>query len=372
MSERLEFHPISNLFRLMEGESLEELVADIRHKGLLQPVILFEGKILDGRNRYRACKLAGVQAKFEQFKGTPEEAVDRVWSLNIPRRHLTADDRACAAALRNKLDDEFRAVREAAKQRQRATQLAGKDQSGKPVTKNSVSLQIDPPNQPHPKTIELRAKAASTNKDYIALADKLLEEEPEVFKQVQTGQKRLSQLRRERRSTPRPTKTKASAKALPRLPPNILVRFARLHRGYIEKCLKEPQPISLARIAAITGLKPTNILKNSILGYWSITHWLEIILVTQTKRREKVPPHLLLFHFKADRYVKAVSDNRVPRSADHKALLVALDDLRREIDHERREAKIRRADSKWNPQIINATELKNLIDHIETRLDNLK
>jgi serine/threonine-protein kinase len=57
--------------------------------GQREPIWLFEQQVLDGRNRLAACKLAGVEPKFKEFKGAPEEAIRLVWSLNFKRRHLT-------------------------------------------------------------------------------------------------------------------------------------------------------------------------------------------------------------------------------------------------------------------------------------------
>jgi len=92
----LEFHPIANCFPLIDGAEFDELVADIREHGIREPVILHEGKILDGRNRYRASATAGVDCPMEPYRG--DDPVGFVVSLNLRRRHLNEGQRAWVAA----------------------------------------------------------------------------------------------------------------------------------------------------------------------------------------------------------------------------------------------------------------------------------
>jgi N6-adenosine-specific RNA methylase IME4 len=92
---QLEFHHLSNIFPLLEGEPFAELVADIGAKGLQDSIVLYEGKILDGRNRYRACDEARVKPRFVTYCGN--DPLGYVVSLNVKRRHLDESGRAMVA-----------------------------------------------------------------------------------------------------------------------------------------------------------------------------------------------------------------------------------------------------------------------------------
>lgn len=95
--EALAFHPVADVFPLIAGAEFEALVADVAAHGLRVPIILHpDGRILDGRNRYRACAAAGVEPRFETWSGEGL-ACDFVWSLNGPRRHLTREQQQIAA-----------------------------------------------------------------------------------------------------------------------------------------------------------------------------------------------------------------------------------------------------------------------------------
>jgi hypothetical protein len=86
-------HDLSKVMPMIEGQAFAELKADIAKKGILTPIVLFEGRILDGRNRYKAAKEIGHQFDeddFEHFRGSLAEAEAYVISTNFLRRQLTA------------------------------------------------------------------------------------------------------------------------------------------------------------------------------------------------------------------------------------------------------------------------------------------
>jgi hypothetical protein len=86
MSE-LAVHPVAALFPMLADDELDELAADIKARGLLQPIVLdAEGRVLDGRNRLAACKKAGIEPDFITYADGDSDGY--ALAVNINRRHL--------------------------------------------------------------------------------------------------------------------------------------------------------------------------------------------------------------------------------------------------------------------------------------------
>lgn len=92
----LELHPLCTLFPRLAGAEFEAMKADIIANGQREPIIVHEGQILDGGNRYRACIEAGIEPMLKDFAG--DNAVAFVLSANLHRRHLTPGQQAAIVA----------------------------------------------------------------------------------------------------------------------------------------------------------------------------------------------------------------------------------------------------------------------------------
>jgi ParB-like chromosome segregation protein Spo0J len=90
-----EFHPHSARFPLLEGEEFEALIHSIERQGLLNPITLYDGKVLDGRNRYSAAKAARYKFAAKDFVQLPAgyDPKEFVLIANVNRRHLTTEQK---------------------------------------------------------------------------------------------------------------------------------------------------------------------------------------------------------------------------------------------------------------------------------------
>lgn len=92
------WHDYANRFPMLDAAAQDALRADVQEYGVREPVILFGGRILDGRNRYMAARDLGQDFPVADFEGAEAEALSYVLSTNLHRRHLTESQRAAVAA----------------------------------------------------------------------------------------------------------------------------------------------------------------------------------------------------------------------------------------------------------------------------------
>lgn len=185
---------------MLPEKQLAELADDIAVNGLREAIKVWNGAVLDGRNRQAACVKAGVAPRFEQVEpGTNPFAY--VWSLNGQRRDLTADQRyllwkKCAEqseawqAEQKRLRDEANAKRaEAAKERPRnsdGTLSSGATRSG---TTGEGEKKPEPTKKAKPqRETEKKAEASGTNRGSVERMDKLVKERPDLAEKVVTGE----------------------------------------------------------------------------------------------------------------------------------------------------------------------------------------
>ena len=195
----LEFHPVANLFPLMSQIELRELTADIKAHGLLEPIWLHsDGRIVDGRNRYKACPADMLRTR--TYEGAEDDLISFVVSLNLKRRHLTDSQRAALAVPLEAIYAEQAKERQRQAGKQRA-KSAARDDSGRLGEPTQLGPTLDQAGKGkrEPKAAERAAKDLHVGKSSVAKAKNLAKNEPDLFEQVTTGKKNLTKADREAR-----------------------------------------------------------------------------------------------------------------------------------------------------------------------------
>jgi ParB-like chromosome segregation protein Spo0J len=179
-------HPIANVWPMLDDDKLNELAEDIRQQGQLQPIWTFDGMILDGRNRFEACRRAEIKPIIMEYKG--DEPTAFAVSLNDRRRHM---GKSALAAVAAELEPHFA---EDAKRRQRAS---GGDKVSKAA--KAVMEKVPEPlvGKPVSTAREEAAKSVGVNDRYVQDAKKVKAEAPEVFERLKAGKITLQDAKRE-------------------------------------------------------------------------------------------------------------------------------------------------------------------------------
>jgi len=131
-------HRLARYFPILEGEEFALLVKDIEEHGQLEPIVMVQGEILDGVNRYRACEQLGIDSIVEEYRGA--DPLSYVISLNIRRRHMDTSQRAMLAT--EMLPEFEKSIAEGKEERKDSsgqfTPLRSKDRSGYDREKESA------------------------------------------------------------------------------------------------------------------------------------------------------------------------------------------------------------------------------------------
>lgn len=89
-------HQLAKIFPMMSENEFTLLKEDIKTHGLVEPILTYQGVIIDGRNRYKACQELDIEPIFKEWQGT--DVLSLIMSKNLHRRHLSESQRAMVEA----------------------------------------------------------------------------------------------------------------------------------------------------------------------------------------------------------------------------------------------------------------------------------
>lgn len=219
-------HPLAALFPLMEGKAFDEFCEDIKKRGQLVPITVQGKVILDGRNRARACEKLGKMVQQVQFEtlDLPISPEEFIWSMNIERRHLDANQLA--------------AIAQQWRPQYVAEGMAAKVEGGKTAGKYRPSQVVTESTQPEkrkPTTRARLAKLAGVSQHKIAQAEIVAKDSPELLEEVKAGKVTLTEAVRQTTKTAAPSKRKAIVEnAAQRTMINILSQIRGMCRALNE------------------------------------------------------------------------------------------------------------------------------------------
>lgn len=178
-----------NIFPDASKEDFDLLVCDISKNGydLDFPIILYQGAILDGWNRWRACQQVGEKPATKEFTGSDTDAINYTLRTN-KRRNLTSSQWATIAV---DAEEIMAAIAEEVELERR------KKQSETQSMIEPMAEQIPPQAKYERESATKTATIFNTNGNYIKAAKRLKATNPEAFKAVQSGEKTITQVKKE-------------------------------------------------------------------------------------------------------------------------------------------------------------------------------
>jgi len=245
----------------MTDEEYAGFKADIQEHGQREPIVMHEGQILDGRNRYRACAELDREPQttdyIEAIDGSP---VAYVISKNLHRRHLSIGQRTVIAV------EALPIFEVEARERQREAGGRGRE-GGRGHKKGETLPEIFPEgfgvpvlttDRPTQDSRTQAAAAFSVNPHYVSDVKKLKEEAPDLVDRIRSGRLTVSAAKREvkrreggigtKDKTKADTKPKPSPKKKKVAPPSgasLLIAWDQ-GRTWVESQWMEHEPAAVA------------------------------------------------------------------------------------------------------------------------------
>jgi site-specific DNA-adenine methylase len=185
-----------NIFPAMSAEEFAILKEEIATNGYdaERPIVLYQNQIIDGANRYAVCTELGVEPAYKHFQGDDTDAAMYVLSTN-KRRNL---EKGQLAAIIVSNDEIVKLVKERVERERRekiaqAQTIANSNSEKQTSEKIRSSAQESKPQ----KTSEILADMVGTNSRYVEDVTKLKTQAPEKFEQVKSGEKTITEVKKE-------------------------------------------------------------------------------------------------------------------------------------------------------------------------------
>jgi DNA modification methylase len=184
-----------NIYPEMQPDEFERLRTDIFTNGYdpKNPVWLFEGEIIDGWNRYKACQALGITPAFKTFEGSTLDALQFLVRTNN-RRDLNSSQRAAIAV---EAEDLIAVLKAEAEKKYLEGVKKGGEEAGAGRPKNSSVELVPQSNNEQNKVRTQLAQTFNTNPRYVSDAARLKRENPQAFEAIKAGQKVITQVKQE-------------------------------------------------------------------------------------------------------------------------------------------------------------------------------
>jgi hypothetical protein len=212
--KKLEIHPLAHLIPEATIEEQEAIDKSVEKNGVYEPLWLYEGKILDGRHRFKSALKYDKKPEFRAFKG-PGSARSFVHAMGDNRRHLSKSQRAAIAV------DQFLEEYEALAQERLKTNMNGVNSKSKNM--NSMhSQKVDYAKKG--RACELLSRDRNVNHAYIFDCKSIKEKSPETLQKIISGKLTIS---------------KAKAQLFPKKKKKSY-KFEKIYKGMLNKVLNLP------------------------------------------------------------------------------------------------------------------------------------